>query len=107
MGYFRMPSDYEEDAGVRFALGDVVRVKNNPYGEEYCIVAFVPGKLRDAENVFSWENVYVLDFVFIEEGKILKLEETFFEKDIEKVEDETICRQVKKIISKADYKYYL
>lgn len=24
MGYFRMPSDYEEDAGIRFAVGDVV-----------------------------------------------------------------------------------
>jgi len=105
MGYLRMPSDYEEDAGVRFAVGDVVKVENNPYGEEYCIVTYVPGRLRDAKNIFMWENVYVLDFAFIEEGKILKMEETFFEKDIEKVEDETICRQVKKLISEAEYKY--
>lgn len=105
MGYFRMPSDYEEDAGVRFAVGDVVRVKKNPCGEKYCVVADVPGRLRDAKNVFSWENVYVLDFVIIEKGKILRTYDTFFEHQIEKVEDETICRQVKKLISEADYKY--
>lgn len=106
MGYLRMPSDYEENAGVRFAVGDVVSVENNSYGEKYCLVTNVPGRLRNAENVFNWENVYELEFAFIEEGKILKMAETFFEKDIEKVEDKTISQQVKKLISAAAYKIF-
>ena len=32
--------------------------------------------------------------------------DTFFEYQIEKVEDETICRQVKKHILEAEYKTY-
>lgn len=104
-GYLRMPSDYEEDAGVRFAVGDVVRVENNPFGENYCVVMSVPGRLRDAKNVFRWENIYSLEFAFIEDGKILKMDEIFFEHHIEKVEDESICNQVKKLISEAEYKY--
>ncbi|CRZ35087.1 hypothetical protein DFR55_12917 [Herbinix hemicellulosilytica] len=111
MGYFRMPSDYEEDAGIRFTVGDVVRVVKelSCYQDDvkYFVVADVPGRLRDAENIFMWENVYALDFVIIEEGKILKTYDTFFEHQIEKVEDETICRQLKKLISEAEYKYNL
>lgn len=106
MGYLRMPSDYEEDAGARFAVGDIVSVRNNPYGEKYCIVTSVPGRLRDAENVFRWENIYALEFAYVEEGRLLKSYDTFFEKDIDIVEDETICIQVKKLISDAEYKIF-
>jgi len=54
---------------VRFAVGDIVSVKNNPYGEKYCIVTSVPGRLRDAENIFRWENIYALEFVYVEKGR--------------------------------------
>lgn len=57
-GYYRMPSDYEEDAGVKFAVGQVVHVKNEP--EKLYLVAANAGRLRDAKNVFTWENDYVL-----------------------------------------------
>lgn len=97
IGNRRMPSDYDENAGVRFAVGDVVRAENKPYGKEYCIVTRVPGRLRDFSNIFNWENIYALDFVIIQDGKILRTYDTFYEHQIEKVEDEAVCRQVKKL----------
>ena len=57
-GYYRLPSDYEEDAGVKFAAGQVVRLKSDP--EKLYLVAANAGRLRDAKNVFTWENEYLL-----------------------------------------------
>ncbi|WP_444658328.1 hypothetical protein ACRQV7_12080 [Caproiciproducens sp. R2] len=57
-GYYRMPSDYEEDAGVKFAVGQVVRLKSEP--KKLYLVAANAGRLCDAKNVFTWENEYLL-----------------------------------------------
>lgn len=57
-GYYRLPSDYEEDAGVKFAAGQVVRLKSDP--EKLYLVAANAGRLRDTKNVFTWENEYLL-----------------------------------------------
>jgi len=58
LGYWRMPSDYEEDAGVKFVVGQVVHLKREP--EKLYLVAENPGRLRDTKNVFTWENFYAL-----------------------------------------------
>lgn len=106
--YLRMPNDYQENAGRLFAVGDVVRVvKKQRYGfatDNYYVVASVPGSLRTADNIFSWENIYALDFVYIEEGKLWNEYDTFHESMIEKVEDELICQQVRKLNAVAEYK---
>ncbi len=63
LGYWRMPSDYEEDAGIKFKVGQVVQQKKEP--EELYLVASNRGRLRDAKNVFTWENfceLYPLEF---------------------------------------------
>lgn len=57
-GYYRMPSDYEEGAGVKFAAGQVVHLKSEP--KKLYLVAANAGSLRDAKNVFTWENEYLL-----------------------------------------------
>lgn len=57
-GYYRMPSDYEEDAGVKFAVGQVVHLKSEP--EKLYLVAANAGRLHDAKNIFTWENEYLL-----------------------------------------------
>lgn len=106
--YLRMPNDYQENAGSLLSVGDVVLVrKKKQYVSDtvdYYIVASVPGSLRTAENIFSWENIYALDFVYIEDGKLWKEYDTFHESQIEKVEDDSISRQVRKLILTAEYK---
>ncbi|MCY1714871.1 hypothetical protein [Caproiciproducens galactitolivorans] len=57
-GYYRMPSDYEEDAGVKFAAGQVVCLRSEP--KKLYLVGANAGRLRDARNVFTWENEYLL-----------------------------------------------
>lgn len=57
-GYYRMPSDCEEDAGVKFSVGQVVRLKSEP--KKLYLVAANAGRLCDAKNVFTWENEYLL-----------------------------------------------
>lgn len=58
LGDWRMPSDYEEVAGVKFAVGQVVRLKSNP--EKLYLVAVNAGRLCDSKNVFTRGNEYVL-----------------------------------------------
>ncbi|MBC3805710.1 hypothetical protein GH808_14995 [Acetobacterium fimetarium] len=106
--YLRMPNDYQENARRLFSVGDVVRVKEKQrYGfatDNHYVVASVPGLLRDAENIFSWENIYALDFVYIEDGKLWNEYDTFHESQIEKVEDDLICQQVRRLMAMAEYK---
>ena len=106
--YLRMPNDYQENAGSLFSVGDIVGVvKKQRCGfgtDNYYVVVSVPGSLRTADNIFRWENIYVCDFVYIGEGKIWNEYDTFHESQIEKVEDELICQQVRKLIAMAEYK---
>ncbi|WP_296561272.1 hypothetical protein [uncultured Acetobacterium sp.] len=106
--YLRMPNDYQENAGRLFSIGDVVRVsKKQRFGSDevnYYLVASVPGSLRTADNIFSWENIYELDFVYLEDGKLWIEYDTFHESQIERVEDELICQQVRKLFAAAEYK---
>lgn len=57
-GFYRMPSDYEEDAGVKFVVGQIVHLKRDP--EKLYLVASNAGCIRDSKNVFTWENYYIL-----------------------------------------------
>ena len=77
-GYWRMPSDYEENAGIKFKAGQVVHLKNEP--DVLYLVAANAGHLRDAKNVFTWENycalyplkyaLYPLDCIDVPESHI-------------------------------------
>lgn len=57
-GFYRIPSDYKEDAGIKFAVGQVVHLKRE--SKELYLVAANAGRLRDSKNIFTWENYYIL-----------------------------------------------
>jgi len=89
LGYWRMPSDYEEDAGIKFKIGQVVRKKKEP--EVLCLVVSNRGRLRDAKNVFTWENFYEL--CPLEFASYLLEESTFCPMDVPESDIEAYAGQ--------------
>lgn len=88
-GVIILPSDYHEDAGTHFKVGDLVTIKEG-FGKEdnssgVYVVAVAPGRRRDAKNPLCWANFYRVHYLYYDYEYHLNCEYDVHESHIEPV----------------------